>query len=111
VKGKNIYMSNGFVRVANRSEILPGEVKSFLVDNESIAICNVGGNFYAIKDECTHMEFPLSDGMLDNETITCAYHGAEFNVKTGAALCMPAVEPVETYELKVNGDDIYVLLD
>ena len=106
-----MYMNNGFIRVANISEILPGEVKSFVVNNEMIAICNVGGNFYAIKDECTHMEFPLSDGVLENETITCAYHGAEFNVRTGEALCMPAVGPVETYELKVDGDDIYVLLD
>jgi 3-phenylpropionate/trans-cinnamate dioxygenase ferredoxin component len=106
-----MYMNNGFIRVANKSEILPGEVKSFIVDNEMIAICNVGGTFYAIKDECTHMEFPLSDGVLENETITCAYHGAEFNVRTGEALCMPAVEPVETYELKVDRDDIYVLLD
>ena len=104
-------MNDGFIRVADRSEILPGEIKSFLVDNESIAICNVGGNFFAIKDECTHMEFPLSDGVLDNETIICAYHGAEFNVKTGEALCMPAVEPVETYELRVEGDDIYILFD
>jgi nitrite reductase/ring-hydroxylating ferredoxin subunit len=104
-------MNNGFIRVAKRSEILPGEVKPFFVDNESIAICNVGGKFYAIKDECTHMEFPLSDGVLESETITCAYHGAEFNVKTGEALCMPAVEPVETYELKVEGDDIYILFD
>ncbi len=104
-------MNNGFIKVANRSEIPPGEVKSFFVDNESIAICNVGGEFYAIKDECTHMEFPLSDGVLEKETITCAYHGAEFNVKTGEALCMPAVEPVETFELKLDGDDIYILLD
>ncbi|HEX9665940.1 MAG TPA: non-heme iron oxygenase ferredoxin subunit [Thermodesulfobacteriota bacterium] len=104
-------MNNGFIRVAIKSEILPGEVKSFAVDNEIIAVCNVGGYFYAIKDKCTHMEFPLSDGVLENETITCAYHGAEFNVKTGEALCMPAVEPVETYELKVEGDDIYVLVD
>ena len=104
-------MNNGFVRVAKRSEISPGEIKSFFLDNESIAICNVDGKFYAIKDECTHMEFPLSDGVLENETITCAYHGAEFNVKTGEALCMPAVEPVETFELRVEGEDIYILFD
>lgn len=104
-------MNKEFIKVARRSEILPGEVKSFFLNNESIAICNVGGEFFAIKDECTHMEFPLSDGQLNNETITCAYHGAEFNVKTGEALCMPAVEAVETYALKVEGDDIYISID
>ncbi|MDA2919297.1 non-heme iron oxygenase ferredoxin subunit [Desulfobacterota bacterium AH_259_B03_O07] len=102
---------NDFVKVAKISEILPGEVKSYLVENEVIAICNVEGKFYALKDECTHMEFPLSDGLLEGETITCAHHGAEFDVRSGEALCMPAVEPVDTYELKVDGEDIYVLLD
>ncbi len=102
---------NDFVKVAKISEILPGEVKSYLVENEVIAICNVEGKFYALKDECTHMEFPLSDGVLEGETITCAHHGAEFDVRSGEALCMPAVEPVDTYELKVDGEDIYVLLD
>ncbi len=102
---------NDFVKVAKISEILPGEVKSYLVENEVIAICNVEGKFYALKDECTHMEFPLSDGVLEGETITCAHHGAEFDVRSGEALCMPAAEPVDTYELKVDGEDIYVLLD
>jgi len=102
---------NDFVKVARISEILPGEVKSYLVENEVIAICNVEGKFYALKDECTHLEFPLSDGLLEGETITCAHHGAEFDVRSGEALCMPAVEPVDTYEVKVDGEDIYVLLD
>ena len=100
-----------FVKVAEKFQILPGEVKSFVVDNAVIAVCNVEGSFYAIKDECTHMAFPLSEGMLENETITCAYHGAEFNVRTGEALCLPAIDPVETFELKVDGDDIYILID
>jgi 3-phenylpropionate/trans-cinnamate dioxygenase ferredoxin subunit len=100
-----------FVKVAKTSDIPPGGVKSFVVDNEVIAICHVDGNFYAIKDECTHMEYPLSDGLLEGETITCAYHGARFNVRTGEVICMPAVEPVETFKVKVEGDDIYVLLE
>jgi len=100
-----------YIKVAKKSEIAPGEIKSFVAGNEVIAVCNVEGNFYAIKDECTHMEFPLSDGLLEEETVTCAYHGAAFNVKTGEALCLPAIESVETYELRVNGDDIYILID
>jgi len=100
-----------FVKVAKTSDIPPGEVRSFVVDSEVIAICHVDGRFYAIKDKCTHMEYPLSDGILEGEIITCAYHGAEFNVRSGEALSMPAVEPVETFELKVEGDDIYVLVE
>ncbi|HXG31014.1 MAG TPA: non-heme iron oxygenase ferredoxin subunit [Thermodesulfobacteriota bacterium] len=100
-----------FVKVAKTSDIPPGEVRSFVVDGEVIAICHVDGRFYAIKDECTHMEYPLSDGVLEGEVITCAYHGAEFNVRTGEALSLPAIEPVETFKLKLEGDDIYVLLE
>jgi len=99
------------VKVAKISDIPPGEIRSFVVEGEVIAICHVNGKFYAIKDECTHMEYPLSEGTLDEETITCAWHGAKFNVRTGEVLAMPAFEPVETYEIKVEGDDIYVLME
>lgn len=100
-----------FVKVARTSEIRPGEIKSFVVETEVIAICNVNGEFYVIKDECSHMEYPLSDGILEGETITCAHHGAEFNVRTGEVLSLPAVEPIETFKVKVEGDGIYVLIE
>ena len=50
------------------------------------------------------MEVPLAEGELDGDEIECPRHGARFNVCTGAALCMPATEPVECYEVKVEGD-------
>jgi nitrite reductase/ring-hydroxylating ferredoxin subunit len=100
-----------FAKVARTSDIQPGEIKSFVVDTAVIAICNVDGEFYVIKDECSHMNYPLSDGILEGETITCAYHGAEFNVTTGEVLSLPAVEPIETFEVKVEGDDIYILME
>jgi nitrite reductase/ring-hydroxylating ferredoxin subunit len=100
-----------FIKVARTSDIPPGEIRSFEADGEIIAISNVGGRFYAIKDECTHMDYPLSDGLLDGETITCAWHGAKFNVRTGEVLSAPAYEPLEIYQLKVEGDDIYILIE
>ena len=100
-----------FVRVAKTSDIPDGEVRSFVVDSEVIAVCHVDGKFYAIKDECTHMEYPLSDGLLEGEIITCAYHAAKFDVRTGDVLSLPAVEPVETFQVKVEGEDIYVLIE
>ena len=99
-----------FEKVAKVSDIQPGEIKSFVLGNEMVAICNTDGKFYAFIDECSHQTLPLSDGLLEGKTITCAYHGAEFNVETGEALCLPAVDGIETYEVKVEGDDIYILL-
>lgn len=100
-----------FVKVAKTSDIPTGEIRSFEAEGEFIAICNLDGRFYAIKDECTHMDYPLSNGLLDGETITCARHGAKFNLRTGEVLSVPAYEPVETYQLKLEGDDIYVLME
>jgi len=100
-----------FEKVANVADIKPGEIKSFVVGNEMVAICNSDGTFYAFMDECSHQALPLSDGLLEGKTLTCAYHGAEFNVETGKALCLPAVDGVETFEVKVEGDDIYILIE
>ncbi len=100
-----------FEKVAKVLDVPEGEVKAFFAGGESIAICRVDGNFYAFKDECTHQAFTISDGDLNGDCIKCCYHGAEFNVKTGEALCLPAVEPLETYEVKVQGEDILVKVE
>lgn len=100
-----------FEKVADISDIAEGQMKSFFVGTEAVVVCRVEGNFYAFKDECTHQSFTLSDGDLDGDRVTCCYHGAEFNVKTGEVLCLPATEPVETYSVKVEGDDILVSID
>ena len=102
-------MSN-YKKVAKVSDIAEGEVESFFIDGDVIAVCRVEGNFYAFRDECTHQSFPLSDGDLDGECITCRYHGAEFNIRTGEVLCLPAVEPLEIYPVKIDGDNILIQL-
>ena len=100
-----------FQKVATTSDFVHGEVKSFVVENIVVAVCNLNGNFYAFKDECSHQEFPLSDGELEGENILCMYHGAEFNVKTGEAECLPATEPIEVFEVRIDGDDVLVKLN
>lgn len=103
----NIAMGN-LIKIAKTHEIPEGEVKSFVVDNEMIAVFNINNEYYALKDQCSHMDLPLSDGFVDGDKVTCAYHGAEFEIKTGKELCLPAVEPVESYTIKIEGDDIYI---
>ena len=100
-----------FEKIAKTSEIEPGEIKSFPLGADMIAICNVDGKFYAFMDECTHQSLPLSDGTLDGSTVTCAHHSAAFNVKTGEALCLPAVDGVETFLVKVEGNDIFIAFE
>lgn len=100
-----------FVKVAKTTDILPGTAKSYIVENEVVAIFNVNNNFYALRDQCSHMDLPISDGIIENGVVTCAYHGAEFDIKSGDALCMPAIYPVEPFEIKIEQEDIYVSID
>jgi 3-phenylpropionate/trans-cinnamate dioxygenase ferredoxin subunit len=99
-----------FQKVATLDELPPGGKKLVEIDGRAVAVFNVDGQFYAIDDVCTHDGGPLVEGELDGDQIECPRHGARFNVKTGAALSMPAFEPVATHEVKVEGSDILVKL-
>ncbi len=100
-----------FHKVADTGDVLDGEMKSFLVHNVPVVICNLNNNLYAFRDECSHELLPLADGEIEDGKVICAYHGAEFDVKTGEAMCLPAIEPIETYEVKVEENDILVKID
>ncbi|MCY4046626.1 MAG: non-heme iron oxygenase ferredoxin subunit [Candidatus Dadabacteria bacterium] len=95
-------------KIADSSEIAPGEIKSFTVGFDEVAVCNVDGRMCAFIDRCTHQDLPLSDGDLSGGVVTCAYHGAQFNVETGEALCMPATEPLETVEVRVENGSVFI---
>lgn len=68
------------------------------------AVFNVAGSFCATQAKCTHRGGPLSEGRLDGSTLTCPWHGAQFNVCTGAVLRGPATEPIKTYRVIVEGE-------
>ncbi len=97
-----------FVKVATTDDIAPGKVNVYEVAGRQIAVCNVDGTFYAIDDVCTHDGGPLDQGELTGNEIECPRHGACFDVKTGKALTLPAVLPVRSYPVQVNGDEIMV---
>ena len=68
------------------------------------AVFNVAGSFCATQTKCTHRGGPLNGGTLDGSTVTCLWHGSQFNVCTGAVLRGPATEPVKTYRVIVEGE-------
>lgn len=82
--------------------------KSFPIEGVDILICNVNGSFYAIEDVCTHDGAPLDQGHLEGPCIVCPRHGATFDVKTGEAMTLPAVIPLMTFPVTVEGDDLLV---
>src|SRR3954452_9366874 len=102
----------GFVPVANTNEINdPGKLL-VEVGERLVVLIRAAGRFYALDDICTHDGGPLSDGPLDaaQGTIACPRHGAKFDVKTGAAVTMPATKPTRSHEVKVVGEQILVRL-
>jgi len=99
-----------FVSVARLSEVPPGEMLAVEVEGVRVSLANCEGEVYAFTDNCSHRDFPLSSGELDTEecTVTCDWHGAQFDIRTGKALCLPAVKPIQVYECRVEGDEVLV---
>ena len=78
------------VKIANVGDVSPGEAIAVEVGDRMIALFNVDGAYYAIDDTCTHRGGPLSEGVLEEKTVTCPWHGATFDVTTGEVLGPPA---------------------
>ncbi len=97
-----------FIKVAQINDVQEGTAKVFNVGEVRIALCHVEDKFYAIADICTHDGGPLGEGELVDCQIECPRHGARFDVRTGKALCLPAVLGVPTYAVEVRADEIFV---
>jgi 3-phenylpropionate/trans-cinnamate dioxygenase ferredoxin subunit len=89
--------------VCPADEFPPGRVKIVRAGLETACVYNLGGELYAIEDRCSHDDGPLCEGDWDPETgvVVCPRHGANFDIRTGEALTLPAFEPVETYPVRV----------
>lgn len=100
-----------FVKVAQVSDLKPGEIKLVEADDRLVILfCVAQGQFTCIDDVCTHDGGTLSDGPVEEQQIICPRHGARFDLCSGKALCMPATQNTACHEVKVDGDDICVKL-
>lgn len=97
-----------FIQVAKVHDIPPGQVRAFEVGDEDVVLCNVGGQIYALANLCTHDDGPLGEGQLVGDEIECPRHGARFDVRTGAVRSLPAIVPIPTFEVRVEGEDVWV---
>ena len=95
--------------VARKSAIAPGQMTRVTADGGvPVLLCNVDGELYAVEDVCTHDGGALDGGELDGCRVMCPRHGAFFDVTTGKALTLPAVSPLPTYVVRIDGDDVFV---
>ncbi|MEY3889579.1 MAG: hypothetical protein RLZZ90_812 [Actinomycetota bacterium] len=100
------------IRICAVEDIKLGKAIRVKVGDLAIAVVRTkAGEIKAISDTCSHGEISLSEGFVDNETIECWAHGAKFSLETGAALTLPAFEPVPVYEVIIENDDIYLEID
>jgi 3-phenylpropionate/trans-cinnamate dioxygenase ferredoxin subunit len=98
-----------WVRLGSLSEL---EVDSGhrveLSDDDAVALIRTADAVYALADCCTHEEYPLSEGFVEEDKVECALHGSRFDLRTGQPDIPPAVVPVQTFPVKVDGDDVLV---
>ena len=101
-------VSEGFIAVGKTGDLAPGEMKFVAVDRERVVLANVNGAVYALRDMCGHRNAPLSRGKLTGCLIECPLHFAQFDVRTGELVDGPVSTPVPIYEVRVEGDTVYV---
>src|SRR5437899_1899009 len=78
------------LKIAKTKDVPPGQAAAFAIEGQKVALFNVEGTYYAIGDTCTHRGGPLSEGDVQGTRVTCPWHGADFDLKTGAVLGPPA---------------------
>jgi nitrite reductase/ring-hydroxylating ferredoxin subunit len=94
------------VRVGNSKDVAAGQMRVYDVAGTKVNVSSVDGHLYAFDDTCTHAGCSLAKGKLEGTTVTCACHGSQFNVTSGAVLRGPAARPVRSRLVQVEGDDI-----
>ncbi len=90
------------------SELVQGKPVKVEKDGKTICVARVGDEVFAVDDTCTHSDASLSEGDVTDFKIECWLHGAEFDLRTGEALTPPAVAPLHTYGVHVDGDSVTV---
>ena len=96
-------------KVAEKSELDPGQCKVVEVEGKTLALFNVDGNYYVLDNTCLHRGGPLGEGELDGALVTCPWHGWRWDVTTGANPMNPAAK-VPCFEVKVEGNSVFVEL-
>jgi len=98
-----------FRNVARVEDVPPGTIRGVEVDGQAIAIANVGGEFFATQHACLHLEGPLAEGRLEGKTLSCPWHGWQYDVRTGKNEFDHAIR-LQTFDVKVEGGEVKVAI-
>jgi nitrite reductase/ring-hydroxylating ferredoxin subunit len=99
----------GRIIVGKTSEITPGKMQKVTADGKEILVANIDGNYFAMDDTCTHAGASLAEGKLDGSILTCDWHGAKFDCKTGKLHAFPAkIKDLNSYKLVIESDNVFL---
>jgi len=93
-----------FTTVCLMSDLAPRSAKRVAVDGQTIAVVNTDDGVFAVQDRCSHADVSLAEGEVDGCTIECWLHGSAFDLRNGLPLSLPAIEPIATYEVRIEGE-------
>ena len=96
------------IKIAEVKDVPAGQAAAFTVEGQRFVLFNVEGTYYAIGDSCTHRGGPLSEGDVQGTKVTCPWHGADFDLKTGAVMRPPARQGVPSYRVVIDGGDVKI---
>ncbi|MGI0082692.1 MAG: Rieske (2Fe-2S) protein [Nitrosopumilaceae archaeon] len=101
----------GKIIVGKVSDIPPGKMQKVTADGKEILVTNMDGNYYAMDDTCTHAGASLADGKLEGSILTCDWHGAKFDCKTGKLHAFPAkIRDLNSYKVVVESNNVFLEL-
>jgi 3-phenylpropionate/trans-cinnamate dioxygenase ferredoxin subunit len=95
---------SGFQVACLMSDIAPNTAKRIVLEGTPIAVVRADDGVFAVNDRCSHADVSLAEGEVDGCAIECWLHGSAFDLRTGRPLSLPAIEPVATYAVRVEGD-------
>jgi nitrite reductase/ring-hydroxylating ferredoxin subunit len=101
-----ISMSEDYAKVGRISDFPAGSLRKVVVGNEEVVVGNSGGKLYAIASECSHRGGPLHEGELEGSTVTCPWHGGQFDLLTGKVLGPPPMRDVASFDVRIEGSDV-----
>jgi nitrite reductase/ring-hydroxylating ferredoxin subunit len=93
-------------RIGSAGDVADGHMRVFDVSGTKVTVASADGHLYAFDDTCTHQACSLANGELEGTTVTCACHGSQFDVTSGAVLRGPAERPVRSRAVRVEGEDL-----
>ena len=101
-----------WVRVAGVADCKDEGCLHRTLDNgDAVVLARWEGEIFALEDRCSHEDFPLSDGEVDNGEIECVLHGARIDLQTGKAVQLPAIRPVKTFPVEIRDEEVFIRVD